>query len=243
MNLNIKHDFPKRNAFEEQYIALRTKEQRLYSDDEVRQLPFISAEHPHFKEWIARKHSSDRLLKHLTKKNTLLRILEIGCGNGWLSHKLSTIRGSQVTGFDINQLELYQARKVFGDRSNLEFTAKDPLTGNVKFDVIVFAASIQYFASLNEIVTRCMTRLQPGGSIHIIDTHFYKPAEVPAAQKRTENYFTSIGFAGMSENYFHHSLEELKRFDYEIMYDPGSWWNKLLQRKDPFHWVCINNNK
>lgn len=240
MNLDIKHDFPKRNAFEEQYIALRKKEQRLYSDEEVWQLPYISPDHPHYKEWIARKRSSDRLVKHLNKP---LSILEIGCGNGWLSHKLSTIKGSQVTGFDINQLELYQARKVFGDSRNLEFTAKDPLAGNVKFDVIVFAASIQYFASLNEIISRSMTRLQPGGSIHIIDTHFYKPTEVPAAQKRTENYFTSIGFAGMSENYFHHSLEELKRFDYEVLYNPSAWWNKLLQRTDPFHWVRIKKNK
>jgi len=240
---DIKHDFPKRSSFEEQYIALRKKEQRLYSDDEVRRLPFISREHPHHREWIARKRSSGRLLKHLEKMNKPLRILEIGCGNGWLSHKLSAIKDSQVTGFDINQLELYQARKVFGDQPNLEFTAKDPLAGNAKFDVIVFAAAIQYFDSLSEIISRALARLQPGGSIHIIDTHFYKPAEVPAAQKRTEAYFASLGFENMSANYFHHSLEELKRYNYEILYDPGWLWNKLLLRKDPFYWVCIKRTK
>jgi SAM-dependent methyltransferase len=242
---NIRHELPKRsadNAFEDQYIPLRKKEQRLYSDAEVRRLPSISPLHPHYKEWISRKRSCNRLLKHLGKSKTSLRILEVGCGNGWLSHKLSTVKSTQVTGYDINQIELYQAKKVFGNRANLRFTAKDPFEETAMFDVIVFAASIQYFASLNEIISKSMASLQPGGRLHIIDTHFYEAGEVTAAQKRTEDYFASLGFADMSENYFHHSLDELKRFDYRILYNPGSFWNKLLKRKDPFYWVCIKKN-
>lgn len=239
---NIRHEFSKRDAFTEQYIALRRKEQRLYSDDEVRKLPSVSILHPHYKEWVSRKRSCNRLLKHLSRLNMPLRILETGCGNGWLSHQLSTIKKTTVTGYDINQLELYQARKVFGDRANLQFTSKDPFIETAKYDVIIFAASIQYFESLAEIVSKAMYRLQPGGAIHIIDTHFYQPAEVPAAQKRTEDYFASIGFGSMSANYFHHSLEDLKSFDYRILYSPRSFWNRLLQRKDPFYWVCIKKN-
>ena len=225
--------------FGEQYIALRKKEQRLYSDEEVRQLPAISPMHPHYKEWVARERSCNRLLKHLEKIRTPLRILEIGCGNGWLAHKLSAIEGAEVTGYDINQVELYQAIKVFAGKSNLHFTIKDPFATDGMFDIIIFAASIQYFPSLKEIIFKAMAKLLPGGSIHIIDSHFYAPAEVPAAQKRSEDYFSAIGFEGMSENYFHHSLEELDRFNHELVYDPNSLLNKLIQRKAPFHWIRI----
>jgi 2-polyprenyl-3-methyl-5-hydroxy-6-metoxy-1,4-benzoquinol methylase len=245
---NIAHNLKKRNAahaFAEQYIALRKKEQRIYRDEELRQLPSISAQHPHYKEWVARKHSSDKLLKYISKMPAPPAILEIGCGNGWLSNKLATIEGTEVTGFDINQLELHQAKKVFGHRLNLRFTSTDPFDAAAPkrlYDVIVFAASIQYFPSLHKIVSQSLEKLQPKGSIHIIDSHFYKPGDVPAARQRTKNYFASMGFPEMSANYFHHSLEELKPFNHKILYNPHSAWNRLMQRKDPFHWVCIKKN-
>jgi hypothetical protein len=62
---------------------------------------------------------------------------------------------------------------------------------------------------------------------------------VPAARQRTANYFASIGFPAMSANYFHHSLEDLKPFNYQILYNPHSVWNRLMQRKDNFYWIRI----
>lgn len=242
---NITHNLKKRDAihaFNEQYIAVRKKEQRIYRDEEVRKLPLISEQHPHFKEWQARKHSSDRLFKYISHLKTPPDILEVGCGNGWLSHKLSTLTGTEVTGFDINQLELHQAKKVFGHRLNLRFTSTDPFGPEAPkklYDVIVFAASIQYFSSPQQIISKALGKLHPGGSIHIIDSHFYKPEEVPAAKQRTDNYFAQLGFPAMSESYFHHSLEALKQFDPEILYNPHSVWNRLTQRNDPFYWICI----
>ena len=56
-------------TFAEKYTLLREKEQRIYSDEEVTRLPVIDSPHPHFKEWLIRKKSSDTLLKYLQKKN------------------------------------------------------------------------------------------------------------------------------------------------------------------------------
>ncbi|HET6768518.1 MAG TPA: hypothetical protein VFH08_14000, partial [Chitinophagaceae bacterium] len=70
-------------------MQLRKKEQRLYTDGEVRNLPQVPVTHLHFKEWLVRKRSCDRLIKYLDKKNKRLHILEIGCGNGWLSAQLA----------------------------------------------------------------------------------------------------------------------------------------------------------
>src|SRR5687767_2559429 len=101
------------DGFEEQYIRLRQKEGRLYTDEVVRQLPFVSRKDPFYREWRMRAQSAYRLHQYLQKKKRPLKILEVGCGNGWLSHLLSGIPGAVVTGLDINRKELMQATRVF----------------------------------------------------------------------------------------------------------------------------------
>jgi len=51
--------------FETIYTQLRQKERRIYTDEEVAQLPSISPTHIHFKEWLVRKHSSQKLVTYL----------------------------------------------------------------------------------------------------------------------------------------------------------------------------------
>ena len=68
--------------FEQQYLAVRKRENRIYSDSEVSCLPEIFSSHDYSEEWKVRKRSAKRLITHLEKKNRPLTILEIGCGNG-----------------------------------------------------------------------------------------------------------------------------------------------------------------
>ena len=117
--------------FEKSYIALRQKERRVYSDRELLQLPDIDEAHPHFIEWQARKESASRLMRYLSRHMDLKKILEVGCGNGWLSAQLASLENKVVTGMDINVTELAQAERVFGTRNNLQFLhegAGDPKT-------------------------------------------------------------------------------------------------------------------
>ena len=107
--------------FETLYIRLRRQERRIYSDEELIDLPNIQTTHPHYKEWQLRKHSSEKLFSYLKRKNKSLDILEIGCGNGWLSHRLSIIPGGKVIGTDINFTEIQQAARVFQHIPNLHF--------------------------------------------------------------------------------------------------------------------------
>ena len=95
--------------FQSVYIALRDLEKRLYTDDEVLQLPHVSAGHIYKKEWDVRADSCRKLVQHLSATNIPLNILEVGCGNGWLSNQLSKINGAKVLGADINLVELNQA--------------------------------------------------------------------------------------------------------------------------------------
>lgn len=232
-------------AFRELYTRVREKESRLYTDKEVAGLPDISAAHPHFKEWLIRKRSCKKLTDHLKTRLAPLKILEVGCGNGWLSFQLSRIASSEVTATDINLLELEQARRVFGGRENLQFIPGDIRSGilrNGTWDVIVFAASIQYFDRLEEVLKLALRHLTPEGEIHIIDTRFYRQEEVAAARLRTISYYTALSFPEMGGYYFHHCLSSLHTFHYRILHHPFSIRNKLLRnRNNPFYWILVKH--
>jgi ubiquinone/menaquinone biosynthesis C-methylase UbiE len=229
-------------VFEKNYIHLRQKENRIFSNEDLLLLPQVSRSHPHYKEWLLRKSSANKLCQYLQKKKKSLQLLEVGCGNGWLSRQLSIIPDSTVTGIDINTTELQQAITVFSEYSNLSFIAGDIRTGllpNHSFDCIIFAASIQYFESLEAILIPALQLLKPDGEIHIIDSHFYEAAALEAARQRSNTYFREADCPEMTNFYFHHSGEELTSFNYTLLYNPSSFANRLKRNYNPFPWICI----
>jgi ubiquinone/menaquinone biosynthesis C-methylase UbiE len=231
------------HLFEKKYISIRCMENRLYSDSEVAALPEIRRDHTHFREWKIRKESSRKIISYLTMKKRKLNILEIGCGNGWLSHALSRIPATNIVGLDINFTELQQAATVFNEQSNLKFVYGDIYSGALKdeiFDIILFSASIQYFRSCPKIINNCLHRLRPNGEIHIMASPFYKSGEIEAAKKRSLDYYSSLGFPEMTDYYFHHDIDELKSFRHGILYNPFSLLNRISKNKDPFYWIRIH---
>lgn len=232
------------DCFEEQYILLRQKEGRLYPDEVVLQLPTTSTTYTQHAEWQVRKRSCNRLLTYIRNKKTSPDILEIGCGNGWLSAQLAGATNGKVTGLDVNYTEIDQARRVFRHITNCRFVEGDILEGVLaeqRFDLVVFAASIQYFKSLKDILNCALEHLTLQGEIHIIDSKFYRPAEVAAAQQRSIEYFNSMGFPAMAAYYHHHTVDQLNAFEYRLTHDPNKWWNKYIFRSSPFHRVIITN--
>jgi ubiquinone/menaquinone biosynthesis C-methylase UbiE len=228
--------------FESLYTQLRQKEGRIYTDKEVAKLPQISETHTHYKEWQLRKESSKKLIDYLKKRKSPINILEAGCGNGWLSAKLSAIKGSSVTGIDINTVELDQAKRVFDHIPGLQFkygSINELKEGETEFDVIVFAAAIQYFHPLKKIIGAAMKYLSHTGEIHIIDSPFYTLSELGAARERSFLYYESAGFPDMANCYFHHNLDDLDQYNYSILYDPTSLFNRFLRNKNPFYWIRI----
>src|SRR5271157_59561 len=118
LNLTIKDNTRKQARilkpdFEDLYIGVRQQEKRLYTDEQLKNLPDIDSLHIYCNEWKIRKRSGERLIAYLGRKRRNLRILEVGCGNGWLSAKMAAIPKARVTGLDINQVEIAQANRVF----------------------------------------------------------------------------------------------------------------------------------
>lgn len=226
--------------FEELYMAVRQHERRVYADEQLLNLPEIDSLHAYCNEWKIRKRSAERLVAYLGRKHRKLRILEIGCGNGWLSAKMADIAQTEITGMDINQTEIEQAARVFR-KPNLEFlydTFNESTFENERFDVIVFAASLQYFPSVVNILKQALDILNDRGEIHILDTPFYDPLLVSEAYQRSRAYYNSMGFPEMADYYFHHSISEFWGFKYEVLFNPDNILNRLL-KKDPFHWISI----
>lgn len=235
------------NNFVDLYVRLRDVEERLYSDDALKQLPYTDEKNIYSREWEMRRQSTNRLVKYLNAKKRQLQILEVGCGNGWLSNQLAKkITNAEVTALDINLPEMEQGRRVFMEQSNLHFVCGDIRTGifdHKKFDIIIFAASIQYFEDFFEIINTCLELLNNHGEIHILDSEFYARDDIMEARNRSIQYFTEMGFEEMGNLYFHHPLESLSDFKYEILYNPKSILNMVLKNRNPFRWICIKSKK
>jgi len=242
LSIEAKRDETADTAFGDLYIDVRNREKRVLTDCQVMFLPDIEPTHIHYKEWQVRKRSAKMLIDYLKEKNNPLNILEIGCGNGWLSSMLLTIKGSKVTGIDVNEPEIMQAKRLFkNERIDFICASFDPamFTGQ-NFDVILFAASIQYFPSLKNILQGALSCLNGNGEIHIIDTNFYSPNQVEGAARRTEQYYTDMGYPEMAAFYFHHTVNDLKPFNYRVLFNPHRLVNKI-GKKDPFYWVTIKH--
>ncbi len=231
-------------AFEEKYLAVRSAEGRLYEDQLVGQLPKLPRRHRHYQEWRMRKPSTLRLLRHLSSRRPA-RLLDLGCGNGWLSHRMADLPAAKVLGIDLNKTELEQAARLFSSPAcqfayaNI-FEAELPAAS---FDAIVLNSCIQYFPSLSKLLDRLLELIKDDGSVHILDSPMYARGEEVAAQQRTKTYYKNLGFPEMAAHYFHHSWAELGRFKYHTPYNPQQFLTRIRQRlfiKDsPFPWVIV----
>ncbi len=236
---------------ENAYLDVRQREGRVLDDEALRGLPDVSLSNIHAKEWQWRKQSFSRFKNYLLEQqNGAARILDVGCGNGWMSNRLAENPHWDVAGIDVNQYELEQAARLFG-RENLQFYYADlpslsaqALDALGQFDVIVLAASVQYFPNLAELVSNLKRFLHRGGEIHFVDSHFYRDqAAAAAARQRTVDYYTTMGVPEMAAYYHHHLFPEAKYLGAENL--NGGLWTKLQQKAGhiaPFPWLRLRHS-
>jgi ubiquinone/menaquinone biosynthesis C-methylase UbiE len=231
--------------FEKQYINIRRKEDRLYSDEIVRLLPEYSGKAVLKNEWRVRKSSTGKLLRYLDDKTTYRYFLELGCGNGWLSNHLGKQHTREVIGIDINRQELEQAARVFTHKENITFIHADILTAPLNrgtFDCIVLASCIQYFNDAPALLSRLHELLSVGGEIHILDSPFYSDEEAPVARARSQQYFRAQHSA-MEGFYFHHRWKIFDGMNASVLSKPPSKFYSLFSRwipvRSPFAWIRI----
>lgn len=232
-------------TFEKLYLQVRKKENRIYSDDEIKLLPYASKLNPHKNEWSLRTKSFMRFKEYLSQKKTKLNILDLGCGNGWLAGQLVKEFEHNYFCVDVNLSELEQGARVF-ENKNISFIYSDifktSLAANT-FDLVIINSALQYFQDVSALMKELFFISKTYGEVHIIDTPFYHPEEIMAAKNRTLKYYSSIGYSVMASKYFHHTLEEFKYLRYSYLYNPNSLKSKLskiiFDQDSPFPWILV----
>ena len=232
-------------TFEKLYLQVRKKENRIYSDDEIKLLPYASKLNPHKNEWSLRTKSFMRFKEYLSQKKTKLNILDLGCGNGWLAGQLVKEFEHNYFCVDVNLSELEQGARVF-ENKNISFIYSDifktSLAANT-FDLVIINSALQYFQDVSALMKELFFISKTYGEVHIIDTPFYHPEEIMAAKNRTLKYYSSIGYSVMASKYFHHTLEEFKYLRYSYLYSPNSLKSKLskiiFDQDSPFPWILV----
>jgi len=233
-----------RYDFEDIYLKVRNAEGRTYSDSELLMLPDIDPRHTHYNEWLIRKNMCRRLLNYLNRKTGSKTILELGCGNGWLSNRLAGLWLSDVIGLDVNTAELRQAARVFSGKHNLLFACGNVFNLKLNFDYIILPGVIAYFNDLQKLIKTLTDRLNTGGELHILDSPFY--SDTNAARIRSAEYYSKLGFPEMANHYHHHTIDDLEKFSFKILYNPRSLFNRIKRKvnrsRSPFHWVMIEKS-
>ncbi len=243
------------------YLDLRRREGRVLPDEEVVNLPRVSKSSPYAREWKWRERSLRRFMRQLSEssipkssgsESSSLSILDLGCGNGWMANRLAENPNWDLWALDLNQEELEQGARLFG-RENLHFAYADVVSRNAvpgptgipgtefrdTFDVIVLAASVQYFPDLKNLLETLRKLLKTKGEIHILDSQFYQnEMERTAARQRTLEYYTKMGVPEMARFYFHHLWPEAENLGAKNLND--SLKNRFLQKAKwlaPFQWL------
>lgn len=233
--------------FEKNYLEVREKEGRLFSDRLVTQLPYLSKEHRLRNEWLHRAATREMFIKYLKTKTGLQKILDLGCGNGWFCQRMAVAQPvANVFGLDVNLNELQQAARLFSN-SQTSFLYGDIFQDIFipdSFDLIVMNSTAQYFPDINLLVIELLELLTEHGEIHIMDSPFYTSASAQnKARKRSSDYFLKMGVKDMHKHYYHHTFNALQEFSPTILYRPGKVKNSLMavfgKKLALFPWICI----
>lgn len=229
--------------FEKAYLKAHSRANRIVSDAELRELPNTFFYTMHRQQWAIRANLSEKLISYLSKGKTEPKIMDLGCGNGWLSAKMAEIKDSQVVGVDINMTELEQAAKVFPHK-NLEFYFGDifeDIFPKKEFDYIILFETICYFHKLDKLINRCREYLKDEGEIHILESPFFQEKEIEEAQKDMAVYYEELRAEEMIEYHHFHERQVLHNYDFSILYKP-SWLKSVFNKDLSLHpWIRITN--
>ena len=99
--------------------------------------------------------------KHLKDKSGL-RILEIGCGRGYLTYSLN-FSGHLATGIDVSEEAIKSARENFGNY--FEISDIENYKTNDKFDLIISTEVIEHVPNPDKFLSACIRLLKKTGAI------------------------------------------------------------------------------
>ncbi|KAA3647808.1 MAG: class I SAM-dependent methyltransferase [Chloroflexi bacterium] len=199
--------------FIKEYEAVRKAEGRGERDkDYYRALPYedISGKRP--EDWRIRAASLDTLLEQVLEpseqKLSPMTILDIGAGNGWLSHQLAK-RGHALGAVDllVNDWDGLGAQKYYDvDFTRMQAEFDHLPIKDKQIDILIYNAALHYSEHYGVTLTEGLRCLKTDGILVVMDSPIYMDGESgwQMVQEREEAFQQKHGFpsnAINSENY------------------------------------------
>jgi SAM-dependent methyltransferase len=164
--------------FECQYRHVRQREGfRSTSPDYYRRLPSVEPGDSHATVWRIRQESFELFRRHALPDGDAhqVRLLDLGAGNGWLSHRLAAL-GHRVVAVDrldddADGLGACRHYPVPFAVLQADFNAL-PLAP-AQFDIVVFDGSLHYAAVPEDTLAEAGRMLEKGGALVVMDSPMF----------------------------------------------------------------------
>ena len=181
------------------YRAVRDLEgRRRVAGAYYRGLPVVDRRDPHAAEWRIRRETYRELLRVcFATAPDAARVLDLGAGCGWLSHRLAEL-GHHVVSLDVlddaadglGAVRHYAVRfpAVQADFDRLPFAP-------AQFDVVVFNGSLHYAHDVAATLRGAQRVLAPGGALVVMDSPmFQSSADGDAMMARRADAVHGVGY-------------------------------------------------
>lgn len=208
-------------GFLKDYETIRSLEGRDdFAPDQVHCLPFAGYAPERADEWRIRAKSYQALISALELDSPPeRRILDLGCGNGWLSARLSGL-GHSVCAVDIHVAEGDGLGSIGNLGSHItpiraEFD-RLPLRPN-SIDIVIFNGSIHYTENLEISLRQAFGVLAGDGTVIIMDSPLYSSDSAGDAMVKDlrDTFRRSYGISMSTRSHIHYltwqRIEEIGR--------------------------------
>jgi SAM-dependent methyltransferase len=174
-------------------------------------LPHVNRTDPNAWQWAIRARTYDSIERRIlpainSNASRPLTFLDLGAGNGWLSHRLATL-GHRPVAVDLQTnvfdglgaaVHYRHALPMLFPRFQAELD-RLPFTDK-QFDCAIFNASFHYSENYDTTLSEAIRCLRPGGTIVIADTPSYScdGAGIRMLEERRMSFQKRFGFASDS---------------------------------------------
>ncbi|HXM71383.1 MAG TPA: class I SAM-dependent methyltransferase, partial [Thermoanaerobaculia bacterium] len=163
------------------YTRIRHAEQR-GSDDPAYylDLPDCPPGHPIAAQWALRRHTFAAFTRRvLPRLGSGLRVVDLGAGVGWLSHRLAQLghhpMAVDLTTDDRDGLGASRHYRPSWPRVQAEFDRLPLTTGAA--DLVIFNASLHYSTDYEVTLAEALRVLTPGGTVAVLESPIYRRPE------------------------------------------------------------------